>query len=88
MSANVLRGCDAARCHRTFAHKHGGALPGGPFPGTNGKDGDVRRCEHGKVWAFVRCEGYRIDVWRRLSRFWEPLAYRRAAAALDDRTDR
>ncbi len=81
MSANILRGCDAANCDRTFALEHGAALPGGPFPGTCASRGDVRVCEHGKVWIFVYCEGYRIDVWRRVSRFLEPLTYRRARAA-------
>lgn len=85
MSANILRGCAATDCHRTFHFEHGGALPGGPFPGTSGKPGDVRRCEHGKVWRYRRTEtgGSWIDVWERVSRFWEPFVYRRAIRALD-----
>lgn len=82
MSANVLRGCDATACHRTFTADHGGAVPGGPFPGTFGSKGDVRRCEHGRVWIFARSEAYRIDIWRPVSRFWEPVIYRRAIREL------
>lgn len=84
MSANILRGCAASGCDRTFTSEHGGALPDGPFPGTFGSDGDVRRCEHGHIWTFVGREGYRIDTWRRVSRFWEPITYRRAITALAD----
>ena len=80
--SNILRGCAAERCHRTFTHEHGGALPDGPFPGTMGSQGDVRRCEHGKVWIFVGCEAYTIDVWREVSRFWEPITYARAVRAM------
>lgn len=48
---------------------------------------DVRRCEHGTIWrATGEQETGRyfnvLDVWTRVSRFWEPLTYQRAALAL------
>jgi hypothetical protein len=86
MSANVSTAREVCEreCARTFHGEHGGALPGGPFPGTNGHEGDVRRCEHGRVWEFEPQVLYTagIDVWRLISPWWEPLRYRRAVRAL------
>lgn len=50
--------------------------------------GDVRRCEHGKVW---RATGYKresrfflsLDEWESLSRWRNPVLYRRAVRALE-----
>lgn len=73
MSTNILRGCEAANC----AHECWRA----------GADrGDVRRCEHGKIWTFDRLvEGRFFNTlirWRRIHPFWEPITYRRAIRAL------
>lgn len=48
--------------------------------------GDVRRCEHGKVWqATGRSREnvwfHHLDVWERLG-WWRPIAYRRARRLL------
>lgn len=82
MTANVLKGRCAYDCQRTWHSEHGGALPGGPFPGTGGGPGDVRRCEHGRLWIY-KATDHPMDYWRRLSWFWEPITYRRAQAALN-----
>lgn len=73
-------------CSRTFHSTYGGALPGGPFPGTMGTLGDVRRCEHGRLWQFAEIHygGNWIDRWEPLSRFWNPIAWRRASRALTE----
>lgn len=68
-------------CARTFHREHGEALPGGPFPGTWGEPGDVRRCEHGRIWGFAST-GTFIDLWEPVSVFWTPIRYLRAARAL------
>jgi hypothetical protein len=51
--------------------------------GYGGDIGNVRRCEHGNIW---RCAEYWYRTgwgrWVRLSRFWDPLRYRRAARLL------
>lgn len=81
---------DAARCRRkcarTFRGQHGAALPGGPFPGTQGEPGDVRRCEHGRVWAFdeprSRFEWPTFDLWESLGPLSTPIRYRRAVRSL------
>lgn len=83
MSANLLAGTCRHECARTWAVEHGGALPGGPFPGHWGSKGDVRRCEHGRLWLWQECpRPHSVNYWRRISRFWEPLVYRRAAKAI------
>lgn len=73
-------------CRSTWRYEHGGAQPGGPFPGTLGSQGDVRRCEHGRLWLFNRTRrdgfGNRHDEWTRLRWWLSPLRYRRAVAAL------
>lgn len=84
--ANVgPQGCDR-ECRSTFRYEYGGAMEGGPFPGTMADPDDVRRCEHGRIWIFTETvTGYfynRLDLWRPISRWWEPIAYRRAARAL------
>lgn len=73
-----------ARCSRTFRYGHGDALRGGPFPGSHGEAGDVRRCEHGQVWLFEEMtpHDFTIDHWTPLSRFWNPVQYGRAVRAL------
>ena len=83
MTANILRGCAAESCDRTFRQEHGGAVPGGPFPGTHAESGDVRLCEHGKVWLYTRTEGWSIDLWVRLHPLASPIRYRRALRALE-----
>lgn len=73
-------------CSRTFRHEHGASVPGGPFPGTLADPGDVRRCEHGRLWTFdpyTSRGDYRIDHWRRLYPL-EP-AWWRARRRLHDR---
>ena len=84
--ANILTSRQQCRreCSRTFHFEHGGALPGGPFPGTAGDPGDIRRCEHGRMWRFVGTErgGNWIDLWEPLSPVWNPIAWRRARRAL------
>jgi hypothetical protein len=74
----------ASKCSRTFRGEHGQAVPGGPFPGTQAEEGDVRRCEHGRIWAYVKQtpNDYTIDHWEQLSRFWNPVRFARAARAL------
>ena len=75
MTASILRGCRAANC----AHEcwRPGAGPG-----------DVRRCEHGKVWLYDReVEGRFFNTlirWRRVHPLWEPITYRRAVRALKE----
>ncbi|WP_191304369.1 hypothetical protein [Lentzea cavernae] len=66
----------------TFRGEHGAAMPGGPFPGTSGEPGGVRRCEHGQVWVFEKDDVYGFDHWEWLSRVWNPVRYRRAVRAL------
>lgn len=89
--ANVREGVCRHECSRTFHGEHGGALPGGPFPGTSGSPGDVRRCDHGRLWVYAdsRENGFYclIDVWRPISRWWEPVLYRRARRLLDAEAD-
>ena len=86
MSTNIYGGRCQYDCASTWRYEHGGSLPGGPFPGTGGRAGDVRRCEHGNVWIFseVRESRYytKHDIWRRLNPLWDRREYRRALAAL------
>lgn len=55
-----------------------------------GRLGDVRRCIHGEVQVLTqisehaRIQGPGTHWWRTLSRFWNPVLYRRARAALGD----
>lgn len=42
--------------------------------------GDVRRCEHGRLWLYRW--GAFINYWSRLRPWLNPLAYRRAVRAL------
>jgi hypothetical protein len=81
---NILTPQEKCRvnCSRTFATEHGASMPGGPFPGTFGEEGSVRRCEHGRVWQWLSCEFWRIDIWAPLSPFWSPVRYWRAVRAL------
>lgn len=81
--ANLLAGTCAHECKTTWAVEHGGALPGGPFPGEYAREGDVRRCEHGKVWEYDPVDSsYRINHWRQLHWFWDGAKYRRAVRLL------
>lgn len=48
---------------------------------TAGRVGDVRRCEHGRLWQWGARGGY-MDIWSRLSWGIEPIKYRRAVRAL------
>jgi hypothetical protein len=59
-------------------------VPGGPFPGTQAEAGDVRRCEHGRIWSYVKDVpfDYTIDHWETLSWFWNPVRFARAVRAL------
>lgn len=85
-AANVRKGRCRYECRSTWRYEHGGSVPGGPFPGTMAGPGDVRLCQHGDVWEYARTytDGFfnERDAWARLSRFWQPLARRRALAAL------
>lgn len=89
MAANIETAqCRCRRdCSRTFRHEHGSALPGGPFPGTAAEPGDVRRCEHGRIWCYRETNwgltaASGIDVWEQLAWWWEPIRYARAVRAL------
>lgn len=73
--------CCQRNCSVTFRHEHGQALSNGPFSGTNGEPGDVRCCEHGRIWGFA-VSNMRIDQWELLSPLWTPVQYRRAVRAL------
>lgn len=83
MSANVREGRCKYECRSTWHGNHG---PGLSLPGTHGKPGDVRRCEHGNVWVFEREYEGRFytqhDGWRRLHPILDWPEYRRAVAAL------
>lgn len=86
---NILSGCAATSCHRTWHFEYGASVPGGPFPGTHARAGDVRRCEHGKVWLFHRLapHGSWFDMWERIHPLSEPIVYRRAIRALARKED-
>ena len=75
----------ALKCRNTFRTSYG---PDGSLPGTFGKPGDVRRCDHGRVWTFTD-ESYGLDYWMRLSPVLSPIRYLRAIRALrrPDRSD-
>ncbi len=80
------RGC-RHECQTTWRWEHGASVPGGPFPGTMADPGDVRRCEHGRVWVATGrvAKSYFFtehDVWERLTTWGSPLRYRRAVRAL------
>lgn len=53
-----------------------------------GRPGDVRRCRHGRIQLLTPVpehhpvQGPGTHWWRDLSKFWDPILYRRAAAAL------
>lgn len=86
---NVFKDKDrcARDCRTTWAIEHGGALPGGPFPGGYASAGDVRRCEHGKLWIYDEHENRRqvapsMNYWRRLNWFWYPIVSWRARRKL------
>lgn len=79
VKVNVLRdGCVKAECHRTFRQSKNG--------GTWGAKGDVRRCEHGRLWIYVGSERLTIDVWRRLT-LGERIRHRRAVRDLPTAAD-
>lgn len=44
--------------------------------------GDVRKCEHGKLWYWDTADGG-VDYWRPLSPIWTPIVYKRAIAAFN-----
>lgn len=48
-----------------------------------GRLGDVHRCKHG---AYFMADSH-LGHWIRLSRFWEPILYRRAVKALSEASD-
>jgi hypothetical protein len=61
--------------------------PGGDSGIGYDSEGDVFRCQHGVVRRCSRNTGWRYwsdrrKSWLRLSRFWTPIRYRRACAAL------
>lgn len=83
-SANILRGECAVECKHTWHSDYG---PNRSIPGTHASKGDVRRCGHGNIWIAtgrIRESYYftQHDEWDRVSRFWEPLLYRKATRAL------
>lgn len=83
---NILKGTCDHDCSSTWRYAHGASVPGGPFPGTKADEGDVRRCEHGRIWLFagVKEDGYwnKFDQWRPVSRWLQPRVYRRAERVL------
>lgn len=83
MTANILtpKARCTTDCRTTFAGRHGASITGGPFEGTIGGPGEVRRCEHGRYWRW-RDTNHRLDYWERLSWLWEPIVMRRARRAL------
>lgn len=83
MSANIApTGC-RWDCRETWACEYGASLPGGPFPGTQGSTGDVRRCKHGNVWLYAGpSSSWRFDIWRRLTWWGTPVQYHHALKAL------
>lgn len=89
MTANAFtdRQACAHHCRTTRKLTGGRDQRDGPYPGTYGEPGDVRRCEHGRVWLWRgTTEGMffqPLDVWRRISRFGEPVRYRRAVRAIE-----
>lgn len=89
MSANILRGRCANDCRVTWHSDHG---PDRETPGTSGSPGDVRRCEHGRIWIYEQTFTNRfycaMDRWHRVSRFFEPITFRRAVRALAQSTIR
>ncbi|NUR80782.1 MAG: hypothetical protein HOQ21_10100 [Dermatophilaceae bacterium] len=62
-------------CERTFRYIH---------DATRGEPGDVRYCDHGRVWTFDHDTGH-IDVWEWLSPVFNPIRYARAVRALRQR---
>lgn len=72
-------------CRKTWRGEHGGALSGGPFPGTQAKAGDVRRCEHGRIWEYsvdYVPNHLTFDYWYHLDWFRYPIQRHRAKVAL------
>lgn len=53
------------------------------YPTWMGRVGDVHRCKHGAYFMAITDWA----DWIRLSRFWEPIRYRRAVRALAIRGD-
>ena len=89
MTANITRPSCRRDCARTWRYEHGASCPGGPFPGTFGSEGDVRRCEHGRIWLYrPDCyhHGSNFDIWRRLTPWGNPILHRRAVRALAEVT--
>lgn len=85
--ANIATSKEICRreCRKTWRQEYGGAVPGGPFPGTYAQPGDVRVCEHGKYWEYAPDAtppgDYTFDHWRRLD--WAtPIRLHRAKTAL------
>jgi len=78
LTANIVtkRQACARHCAYTYWRNHGPV-----------DTGDVRRCEHGKVWVATGRQRESIyfhvlDEWERLG-WWTPIAYRRAVRALE-----
>lgn len=68
-------------CRTTFWRWEQDKPDGNPFP----KLGDVRRCEHGRIWTATQERTWGLlncDIWGPLSRFWSPIRYARAIRAL------
>lgn len=83
MNANITPQTCRVECRKTWSCEHGASVPGGPFPGTLGSPGDVRRCEHGNVWLYEGDDASsRFDYWTRLRWWTTPIQYRRAILAL------
>jgi hypothetical protein len=84
MSVTIRRPNCRRDCRQTWRHEHGAALPGGPFPGTLAQEGDVRRCEHGRIWYCPKepSDASNFDQWERLTWWGTPIRYQQARKSL------
>lgn len=87
MTASIRKEGCRYECSTTWRGDHG---PDRSIPGTYASEGDVRQCEHGRLWLFTGEAQSRYftvhDCWRRLSRWWDPIVFRRAKRALGQPT--
>lgn len=81
MSANIRTGCRYV-CASTWRDSHG---PSHSLEGTHAEHGDVRYCEHGRLWRYIGTRENQffcqMDCWKRITRA-EPIIHRRAIRAL------
>ena len=81
-TGNIQRECEDG-CSVTWHTDYG---PNGSLPGTRGAHGDVRRCDHGRVWLYEETFMNRyycsMDRWRALSKFRNWRLHKRAVRAL------